>query len=626
MFLCILGPAPGRLLEAAVEEKSRAGASLFRRERLLCLANGAGAAEEAGGPLAVITPGAGWHDAHLARLAADADPARALLRAWDERGDRFVEAVAAPFSLALYDPAAERMLLAVDRIGQRSAVWTHADGHVVAADSLRTLLALTTVRRELRPQALYDYMFLHMVPSPETAYAGISRLRGGHLAELRADGARVRPYWLPRFSEGPPGTLEDATRELHEVLSGAIARADRPEETGTFLSGGLDSSTVTGLTAGLRDAPVHSFSIGFDEAQYDESAYARAAAERFGTMPHTQVVQAEDTAEAIPEVAAWYDEPFGNSSAVPALLCARLARGSGMRALLAGDGGDELFGGNERYATQKKFEIYAGLPRPMQQLVRAGALAAAALPGPAVLRKPRSYVEQASVPLPDRFETYNFLVRHAADEVFEPGFLAQVDTEAPLRYLRELYQAPEEASALNRMLYLDWYRTLQDNDLVKVSQMCELAGIEVHYPMLDDAVVDFSTRIPSRWKLKGHTLRWFFKQAVTGFLPEQIIHKQKHGFGLPFGLWAARIPSVQDMAYGRLADLEQRGIFRPDFLARARESHQTVHAAYYGELVWILLMLELWLAHHETGGASATGGIRNADAPASPQPQVAHRT
>ncbi|MDV3243059.1 MAG: asparagine synthase C-terminal domain-containing protein, partial [Methylocaldum sp.] len=163
---------------------------------------------------------------------------------------------------------------------------------------------------------------------------------------------------------------------------------------------------------------------------------------------------------------------------------------------------------------------------------------------------------------------------------------------------RAYYHRPNGASPLNRMLYLDWKITLHDNDLVKVNRMCELAGVEVAYPMLDDAVIELSCRIPSKTKLKANNLRWFYKRAVHGFLPAEIINKSKHGFGLPFGIWLQNHEELKALAYGSIQQLKGRGYFRAEFLDHAIAMHQSVHAAYYGELIWVLMMLEQWFQTH----------------------------
>ncbi|RLA50954.1 MAG: asparagine synthase, partial [Gammaproteobacteria bacterium] len=212
--------------------------------------------------------------------------------------------------------------------------------------------------------------------------------------------------------------------------------------------------------------------------------------------------------------------------------------------------------------------------------------------------KVKSYVTQANTPLPDRLQSYNFLHRHSAEEVFSSDFLAEVSLNAPLDLQRSVYNAPDEAISLNRMLYLDWQFTLADNDLRKVNQMCSIAGVEVTYPLLDDQLVAFSCEIPSAWKIKDGDLRHFFKEALKDWLPAETISKRKQGFGLPFGVWMKTYKPLQEMAYDNLLNLKGRNLINPDFIDRTIELHRSGHAPYYGELVWILTVFEMWMQCH----------------------------
>ena len=314
----------------------------------------------------------------------------------------------------------------------------------------------------------------------------------------------------------------------------------------------------------------------------------------------------EDVVEAIPKIAAAYDEPFGNSSAVPTLLCARLARRHGVDHLLAGDGGDELFGGNSRYVRHKIFEAYGHAPQWLRRSILEP-LAAKLDPESAVLplRKFSSYVRQAAVPLPERFESWNLVYREGAAEVFAPEFLRSIDVHRPLRVMREVWEACTSDELLDRMLWYDWKFTLADNDIRKVSRMCELAGLHVSYPLLDEEVVDLSIRVPSSAKIAGAQLRTFFKDAARGFLPDETIAKTKHGFGLPFGVWLKTHGPLQELVYANLASLRERGILKPDFVDRVTEEHRSGHASYYGYAIWDMVMLEQWF-ETERSSADAT--------------------
>jgi len=537
-----------------------------------------------------------WSTAHLARHAADQGHAAALVAAYQQYGADFLLYLHGAFTAAILDSTAERLLVAIDRLGQMRLCYAVTAEALIFGSTADSVLAHPQVDGRLSAQALFDYVYFHMTPSPHCIYAAQRKLPGGHLLDYRAGRLQVKCYWQPQFTE-PPAPVEALGEEMQGLIRQAVKRLSQDAETGAFLSGGLDSSTVAGMLAQVKADPVSTFSIGFAVEDYDEMRYARLAAEHFQTRQHEYYVTPEDVAGIVPTIAGCYDEPFGNSSVVPAYYCARLAAQAGVRRLLGGDGGDELFAGNSRYVKQQVFEHYQRLPVLLRRSLLEPLLYR--LPAqPALLRKARSYIEQAKIPLPDRLQTYNFLHRHSSQEIFAEDFLAAIDPEQPLHWQRELYHRPTDASVLNRMLYLDWQHTLADDDLRKVGRMCALAGVEVAYPLLDDEIVALACRTPSRLKCKGQSLRYFYKQAMRDFLPPEIITKSKHGFGLPFGIWTRSYQPLQELAYDSLLRLKRSPYFRPAFIDQAIDLHRRGHAAYYGELIWVLMMLCLWLEQH----------------------------
>jgi asparagine synthase (glutamine-hydrolysing) len=214
-------------------------------------------------------------------------------------------------------------------------------------------------------------------------------------------------------------------------------------------------------------------------------------------------------------------------------------------------------------------------------------------------RKLQSYLRQANIPLPERMESYNYTYRQPLEQMFMPDFLAQVDPQRPVAALKEAYDRTDSDSYINRMLHLDMKFTLADNDLRKVNGMCEAAGIEVRYPLLDDAMVDFSGEVPPDWKVKGQDLRWFYREALKGYLPDEIINKSKHGFGLPFGVWAKEYAPLREEIEASLSNFKQRGWLQPDYIDHLRNEHMTGHATYFGKLLWVIVMLEEWLAQRK---------------------------
>jgi asparagine synthase (glutamine-hydrolysing) len=302
---------------------------------------------------------------------------------------------------------------------------------------------------------------------------------------------------------------------------------------------------------------------------------------------------------AFPQIAAAYDEPFGNSSAVPSYFCARLAREHGITHLLAGDGGDEIFGGNERYARQKVFEAYHSVPHGIRRSL-IEPLSRWIDPESRItpLRKLRSYVDQARIPMPERLETWNFMYRASLDDMLEPQFRAVIDARAPFRRMSETYGRAQCRSLVNKMLFFDWQYTLADNDLRKVGTMCRLAGVRVSYPMLHQQLIDVSLRVPPALKVQGLNLRVLYKQAMSGFLPDEIINKTKHGFGLPFGHWLKTHAPLADLIYSYLDGLKQRRMIRAEFLDRLIQEHRSGHPSYFGYAIWDLAMLEAWFQAH----------------------------
>lgn len=516
---------------------------------------------------------------------------------YKQNGLSFINRLNFGFALLLADLADRKLILATDPIGQRHLYYSQTPNGLVFGATADNVVAHPEVDNDIALQSIYDYVYFHHCPSPTTIYRQVSKLENGQLLTYQAGKVELQYYWLPEYHEKLNVSLEDAGKQLQQTLTDAVRHLTvDARNTGAFLSGGLDSSSVAGALSSVYPNEAKTFSIGFDVEGYDEIGYARIAAQHFNTQQYEYYVTPEDTVDAVAKIAAYYDEPFGNSSALAVYYCAKLAKRNGIELLLGGDGGDELFAGNERYSKQLLFEPYQKIPGFMRKLLQGGLDNA-----PSVLLenrfcfKAKRYIEQAEVPLPDRLQDYNFLHRHPAAEIFTDDFVQQIDTKLPLQGWRDCYQRPTEASALNRMLYLDWKTTLHDNDLVKVNKMCELAGVDVQYPLLDRSMLELSCRIPSHLKIKQQKLRWFYKQSVSDLLPEQIINKSKHGFGLPFGIWLKDHPPLKALAYDSLGDLKKRGYFRPGFIDHAINMHQTIHAAYYGELIWVLMMLELWL-------------------------------
>jgi asparagine synthase (glutamine-hydrolysing) len=448
---------------------------------------------------------------------------------------------------------------------------------------------------EIEPQALFEYLYFHVVPTPATVFRGVYRLRGAQAVVATADAVRTLMYWRPQFAPDCAPRLADLEREFLDIVRAGVVREAEGRKAACFLSGGTDSSTVTGMLAQAIGAAPDAYSIGFDAQGYDEMGYARIAALRFGARHHEYYVTPSDLVQGIPLVARHYDQPFGNSSALPAYFCARQAVGDGFDWMLAGDGGDELFGGNSRYAKQRVFAAYHALPEALRHgVVEPLVLGMDLWSHVPLLKKGVSYVRQAHLPMPERMETYNLLERLGMQKALTPRFLESVDAARPRQQQREVY-GESQADLINAMLAYDWKYTLVDNDLPKVCGTADLAGVGVGFPMLTDELTDFSLRLPPTLKVRGLTLRYFFKRALRDFLPEEILRKKKHGFGLPFGPWLLTDSALHGLAADSLAGIVERGLVRREFVDELLGARVHEVPGYYGGMVWVLMMLEQWL-------------------------------
>jgi asparagine synthase (glutamine-hydrolysing) len=530
------------------------------------------------------------------------------LAAWrkliEAGGKDSVGDVSGDFAVGFLD-AAGRGFLAVDRFAIRSLCYRLVGGELRFAARADELADSDT---EIDPQAIFDYLYFHVIPSPRTIFKGIFRLPPGHFAVYAKGSVSVSSYWVPEFSELQKPSFADLRTEFRQLLNGAVARNLDGGKPGCFLSGGTDSSTVAGMIGEVSGQQAATYSIGFEAEGYDEMEYARIAARHFKTEHHEYYVTPDDLVRSIPSVAQYYDQPFGNSSALPAYYCAKMAKENGVSKILAGDGGDELFGGNTRYAKQKIFGYYDSVPAVLRATLIEPLLLNSPIGQLPLARKAVSYITQAKVPLPDRTQTYNLLFRLGLNDVFESDFLGSVNIDDPILQQRVVWGQSKAASQTNRELFFDWRYTLADCDLPKVVGTTALAGINVGFPMLDQKLVDFSIRLPTSYKLKGLSLRWFFKEALRGFLPDEILAKKKQGFGLPFGVWAVKNQKLRGIAEDSVRGLVERNILRQDFVDALFSRYLYEHPGYYGEMIWISMMLEQWLRRDVKGGDYSVGG------------------
>jgi asparagine synthase (glutamine-hydrolysing) len=531
---------------------------------------------------------------HQFRTASDTET---VVHLYEENGIDSLGRLRGMFAFALWDRRARRLLLARDRIGVKPLFYRASAGSLTFASELRALAELqdaATGPFEVDPQAVYDFFGFRYIPGPNTFYKGVFKLLPGHYLVADSSGARTVSWW-----DVPAGELRDCSAaatariedEVIEHLRESVRLrliADVP--IGIFLSGGVDSSAVLALAAGLGAHPLRTFSVGFDESAYSELPAARRAAEAFGAEHHELVVRPKDLGEELEHLIGFRHEPIAEPTDVALYRISRLAARS-VKVVLAGEGGDELFAGYPKYAADRLAGLVSALPAELTRSL-AGLL-------PYSGRRLRLAIETLSIrDEAERsatwFASFNSEERQA---LFAPGFLAAVDPGHPARvlagYLERARERSPNAAPVKRLLYADLKLWLPDNLLLRGDQMTMAASIEERVPFLDHELVELAARIPGSLLARGFRTKALLKSALKPYLDPEILGRRKVGFKVPVGEWFRK--SLRPM----IADL----LLSPEALARGyfdrRAIEQFVREHLDGvrdrqKQLWALLNFELW--------------------------------
>ena len=515
----------------------------------------------------------------------------ALPHLYEEHGDRFVERLDGMFALALWDRRRDRLLLARDRFGKKPLLYAQlADGTVAFASELKALLTLPGVGRRVDLARLDAYLALGYVPGASTALQGVRRLPPGCILTVEGGRMQVDRYWAP---EPRRLDLDEAewVAAVREGVKDAVRKrliADVP--LGALLSGGVDSSVIVAAMAEESSEPVRTFSVGFSEELYDERRYARIVAERFGTV-HEELLVEPDAAALLPRLADAYDEPFADSSALPTFLVCEHARRF-VTVALAGDGGDEVFGGYERYRAHALAERLDRLPRAVPAAV---ARALRALPS--ARTEPRSrafraarFLDTAGLGTADR---YGNLM-----QVFGPGLRAELWTDAARAEIGHLTSAGEllghpRAPGVTGLQLVD-IETYLPYDLLYKADIASMANsLELRAPLLDHHLAELALGLPDGLKQQRGVGKVALRRAFAADLPAEILERGKRGFGVPVARWFREDlrELASDVLLGETA--RGRGHFRRETVERLLADH-TAGRADHGARIWSLVMLELW--------------------------------
>jgi len=538
---------------------------------------------------------------HVFRTKSDTE---VIVHAWEEWGEACVERFRGMFALALWDRNRETLFLARDRLGVKPLYYAVLpDNQVLFGSELKSLTAHPGLRRELDPLAIEDYFAFGYVPDPRTVYKAARKLPPAHTLTLRRGQplAAPREYWDVRFTLDNRIGEADAQAELIERLQESVRlRMISEVPLGAFLSGGVDSSAVVAMMAGVSEQPVNTCSISFSDPAFDESRYARQVAERYKTNHRVDNVDSDDFG-LLDVLARTYDEPYADSSAIPTYRVCQLARRH-VTVALSGDGGDESFGGYRRYRFHAMEErLRSMLPlsvrRPAFGLL--GRVYPKADWAPQVLRAKTTFQALARSSVEAYFHSVSFLGDDMRGRLYSNAFKAQLGGYSAASVLQRHAERAGTDDALGLVQYLDLKTYLVGDINTKVDRASMAHSLEVREPLMDHPLVEWLASLPSSFKLRGMEGKHLLKKTMEPYLPSEVLYRPKMGFAVPLTRWF-KGPLKQRLRNAILGeDLAQTGFFNDKLLRHLVDAHESGIRDYSTSL-WSLLMFQAFLSKDES--------------------------
>jgi asparagine synthase (glutamine-hydrolysing) len=515
---------------------------------------------------------------------------------YEELGPDCVRELHGMFAFALWDSQRRRLVLARDRVGKKPLFYSHRDGVISFASELRALLQDPEIPREIDYEALDAFLSHQYVPAPLSAFRAIRKLPPASTLTFEDGRMAIERYWRLRYDGDGPTDREEIHEEIRERIRGAVRRrmiSDVP--LGAFLSGGIDSATVVAAMAEASSEPVRTFSIGFEDQDWSELPNARLIAERFSTN-HEELIVKPDVVSIVPKVVRHYGEPFADTSSVPSFFVSEMARRE-VTVALNGDGGDESFAGYDPYVNEVRTDrISRMVPGPLRRALAALGERGSAKGDPnRPLNRARSLARYLGMDAAQRYATRGRLFEPAQlSELYTDEFARQVGDPPARRMIEAEYREATADCLVNRMLEVDVNTFLPDDLLVKIDVASMASSLEARSPFLDHELMEFAASLPGSLKLQGSEKKVVLRDALRGWIPDQILDGPKRGFGIPMiGEWFRG--ELRDYVVDVLTDpgTIERGYFREPYVRRLLERHfdGTEHST---GRIWALLMFEVW--------------------------------
>ena len=515
-----------------------------------------------------------------------------IVHAYEQWGEDCFRRLRGMFGIAIWDRRSRTLLLARDRAGIKPLHYAEHGDRLFFGSELKSLLAAGAVDGTIDLESLDHYLSFLYTPRDRSIFKGVNKLPPGHLLRWHDGQSSIRAFWQIDARESFRGTADEAAEELRRVMADAVRShmvSDVP--LGAFLSGGVDSSAVVGFMAEASERPVKTFSIGFDDPEFDELEHARAVAKHFATEHHEFVVR-PDALGILDQLIGHFDEPFADSSAIPTWYVSEIARRH-VTVVLSGDGGDELFGGYDRYLPHPRVARFDRLPIPGRR-----GIASAVWPLLPHGVQGKNFLRHVARDDNGRFlESIALFREDEKDALYTASFRAQLNGTRAEDRLGRHFDRFDGLPAQSRMMRFDFETYLPEDVLTKVDRMSMAHSIESRVPLLDNEVIDFAATLPTNLKIHQGRRKHVMKEALKGLVPTAILDRKKQGFGVPLGAWfRGGLTDVFADVLGS-ARTRQRGYFEPAFINRIVQEHLSGRRDHTLQL-WQLLVFELWHRHY----------------------------